>query len=69
MFDAMSWNNDLAIPRDLIVLQRRQFLKADTPALTRYQESEELKKNVGLNAGLLLELCRKSSNSQTTVAD
>lgn len=61
MLDALSWNNDLTIPRDLIVLQRRQLLKTDTPALTRHQESEELKKNVALNAALLLEQTGKIS--------
>ena len=55
MLDSLSWNDDLEIPRDLIVLTRHQLLGSDDPALTKRQRSHELEKSIVSIGAQLLE--------------
>lgn len=55
MFDSLSWNNDLETPRDLIMLNKRQLLGSEMPALTQNKKSKEIKSKAISNAARLLE--------------
>lgn len=61
MLDALSWNNRLEIPRDLIVLTRYQLLGTEVPAIKKRQEAHELKSSVEWVAAQLLERQEKIS--------
>lgn len=46
MLDSLSWNNDLQIPRDLIVLTRYQLFGTEYPAMEKRWRSYELEKRI-----------------------
>jgi DNA-binding CsgD family transcriptional regulator len=58
MLDALSWNDDLYIPRDLLVLTRYQIL-GDGPAQLKQLESHQLEHRIAYIGAQILEQGRQ----------
>lgn len=55
MLDALSWNDDLYIPRDLILLLRHQLLGSEEPAQLKLLKSHQLEHQIGMIGAQFLE--------------
>jgi hypothetical protein len=64
MLDALSWNDDLEIPRDLIVLLRHQLFGSGEPAQLKQLQSKQLEDNIGMIGAQLLEYGKEPSTRE-----